>query len=320
LNKSKSTEKKLSKKLIYIFWHTYLEKGYEKKFDQIIRRQLSELISSKIINHAIEINVTVSPKGMSFIKNSILRAEASHLLPKFKFHEITIPYHEGVTLCKIKKISDNIVLKEKKGFVLYFHTKGSSYHPYYQLAPIDSWTKMMEYFNIRLWQNCLKILDKYHTCGCEIWSLGNNTKTEDEFFSSRFKREYWHYSGNFWWARMDYIANLLNPPEFFLKDDFNLDRKLSEFWILSSIGFKSSPLEHYPLHYTGQKYKRGIVHHYLDCYPFKYYSSGKQQPYPKLRKLFFSGEVGFPYNFLSKLKNALKLIIFKIFGKKFGSP
>ena len=319
MSNSNSIIKKTNKNPIYIFWHTYLAEGYEEKFFQIISRQLSTLISSKIINSAKEINVTASPKGMSLIKESILRKEANHLLPKFKFSEIKVPYHEGVTLCKIKEISDQKISKNIEGTVLYFHTKGSSYHPYYQLDPIDSWTKMMEYFNITLWKKCIKVIEKYYTCGCEIWALENNfERKETDTLSDKFKKEYWHYSGNFWWARMDYIANFLQPPVFFFKDNFNQDRKLSEFWILSSIGLKTSPLNHYPLHFTGQKYKRGIVQHYLDCYPFKHYASGGQKPHPKLKKLFFSGEVGFPYFFLSKFKNALNFILFKIFRKIIG--
>jgi len=316
LTYSNSIIKKNNKNPIYIFWHTYLADGYEERFVQIISRQLSKLISSEILNYAKEINVIASPKGISLIKKSILMKEANHFLPKFKFSEFKVPYHEGVTLSKIKEISDQEISKNIEGTVLYFHTKGSSYHPYYQLDPIDSWTKMMEYFNIILWKKCIKVLEKYYTCGCEIWSLADDVKKKEiETLSEKFKREYWHYSGNFWWARMDYIARLLQPPVFFFKNNFNQDRRLSEFWILSSIGLKTSPLNHYPLHFTGQKYKRGVVHHYLDCYPFKYYSSGGQKPCPKLKKIFFSGEVGFPYVLLSKLKNALNLILFKIFKK-----
>ena len=100
---SNSITKKTNKNPIYIFWHTYLADGYEEKFIQIISRQLSKLISSKILNYAKEINVIASPKGISLIKKSIYLKEANHFLPKFKFSEIKVPYHEGVTLCKIKE-------------------------------------------------------------------------------------------------------------------------------------------------------------------------------------------------------------------------
>lgn len=251
------------------------------------------------------------------IKELIFILGLNNFLPKIKFSLIKIPYHEGVTLKKIKEISDKKFAQNQIGLVLYFHTKGSSQHSHYQYEPIDSWTKMMEFFNLSSWKNCTKILEKYFTCGCEIWPLdSNNDFNKKNILSSKIKMEFWHYSGNFWWARMDYIANYLNSPSSFFINNFQIDRKLSEYWILSSIGIKTAPLEHYPLHFTGQKYKRGIVHHYLDLYPFKYYSHGGQEPSPKLKKLFFSGELGQPYFFISKVRNTLKLIILKIFSKK----
>lgn len=311
------SSKKPRKEQIYIFWHTFLTQDCEEKFLQIIKRQLSTLHESKIINNTKAINVTATNEGAKIIKDSITSLRLNHFLKKFKFFLVKEPYHERFTLSKIKEISDHIISKKQKGFVLYFHTKGSSLHPYYQEDPIDSWTKMMEFFNLSAWQNCIKILDKYFTCGCEMWALGRkNDINQKNIISSEIEGEFWHYSGNFWWARMDYIANLLNSPSLFFTDNFQLDRKLSEYWILSSIGIKSTPLQHYPLHFTGQKYKRGVVHHYLDLYPLRYYSNGGQTPIPKLKKIFFSGEVGQPYIFISKVRNLLNLIIFKLFGEK----
>tara|TARA_B100000242_G_C42985314_1_gene457338 strand:- start:97 stop:1080 length:984 start_codon:yes stop_codon:yes gene_type:complete len=305
------------KEPIYIFWHTFLIQGCEDKFIQIIKRQLFVLNSSTIINNVQEINITTSPLGLSFIKESIINLGLNHFLPKFKFFLIKDNYHEGVTLSKIKEISDQKISQNEKGLVLYFHTKGSSPHPYFQQDPIDSWTRMMEFFCISSWQKCIKILEKYFTCGCEMWSLGsNNDLNQINILSTKIKREFWHYSGNFWWARMDYIANYLNHPSFFFSENFQTDRKLSEYWILSSIGLKTTKLDHYPLHFTGQKYKRGIVHHYFDLYPFRYYSSGGQKPTPKLKKILFSGEVGQPYIFISKVRNALNLNILRFFSKK----
>ena len=308
--------KKQRKDPIYIFWHTFLHQNCEGKFEEIIKRQLSTLKSSGIINNAKEIYVTTSSRGELFINHHICDLGLNDFLLKFKFTLIKGSYHEGVTLNKIKEISDQKISQNKKGLILYFHSKGSSPHHEYQKGPIDSWTIMMEFFNISCWQNCVSILDKYFTCGCEMWSLdSNNKQNQKDILSSKVKREFWHYSGNFWWARMEYIAKLLNSPSFFFQNNFDIDRKLSEYWILSAIGLETSPWEHYPLHFTGEKYKRGIVHHYLDYYPYKYYCSGGQKPVPKLKKLFFSGEVGQPYIFISKFRNFVNLLIFKLFGK-----
>ena len=65
-----SIEKK-RKKPIFIFWHTFLDQFCEDKFKQIIKRQLSLLFTSKIINNAEKIYVTASPHGASLIKELI---------------------------------------------------------------------------------------------------------------------------------------------------------------------------------------------------------------------------------------------------------
>lgn len=288
----------IKKNTIYIFWHTFLYEGYEEKFEIIINRQLSILIESKIIFYAKDIYVTASMEGISLIKNLILRKDSERFLTKFKFFEIRKPYHEGYTLSKIKEISDKKISLNEKGLILYFHTKGSSPHPNFQLDPIESWTRCMEFFNISRWENCINILQKYYTCGCEMWSLGySSDMSQSDIFFSQIQREYWHYSGNFWWARMDYVSKFLHHPDSFSKGNFYIDRKMAEYWILSSIEASTSKLEHYPLHFTGKKYKRGIVNGYIDLYPFKYYASGSQQPSPTLKKINFNGELGQPYVF-----------------------
>ena len=76
---------KQKKEPIYIFWHTFLCEGYEEKFEQIINRQLSLLIDSKIINYAKDIYVTASSEGISLIKNSIIKKDAERFLEKFNW-------------------------------------------------------------------------------------------------------------------------------------------------------------------------------------------------------------------------------------------
>ena len=76
----------------------------------------------------------------------------------------------------------------------YIHTKGVT-------APNNpnqrDWRKYMEYFTIERYEDCIKALETYDVCGVNwhppLWDVKN-----------------YHFSGNFWWARAEYIKNL--PP------------------------------------------------------------------------------------------------------------
>ena len=70
---------------------------------------------------------------------------------------------------------------------------------------IDAWIDFMEYHLIEKYQKCLNILKHCHTCGC------NKNQTDGRMFQLGRWRS-WHYSGNFWWARNEYL-NLIPPAQ-----------------------------------------------------------------------------------------------------------
>jgi hypothetical protein len=81
------------------------------------------------------------------------------------------------------------------------------------------WRKYMEYFAIEQHQECINLLREYDICGVH-WR----------------EKPYPHYSGNFWWAKDDYIRRLVRPDEFLKENDTYRDimgsnRALAEFWI-----------------------------------------------------------------------------------------
>jgi len=91
----------------------------------------------------------------------------------------------------------------------YLHTKGVS-QPDYKKGG-DYWRNFMNYFNIERWRECKKGLESSEVAGCG-W--------RDEAVFNR------HFSGNFWWARGEYIKNL--PEVHSLNKE---DRFQAEFWI-----------------------------------------------------------------------------------------
>jgi hypothetical protein len=96
-------------------------------------------------------------------------------------HEFECP-----TLKVLKDTCDNV---EEPFAALYIHHKGVRHlnNP----AVLD-WRKYMEYFNIEQWRICVNRLENgWDTVGVD-WK----------------QQPTLHYSGNFWWARSDYIKKL----------------------------------------------------------------------------------------------------------------
>ena len=97
--------------------------------------------------------------------------------------------------------------------ILYLHTKGVSYE---RNECIDDWVDYMTYFCLERWHYCSTALNMFDTCGVDL-----------------VKQPALHYSGNFWWAKSDYIKKLKRPREIETVLD---ERHKAEFWICSEEG------------------------------------------------------------------------------------
>lgn len=75
--------------------------------------------------------------------------------------------------------------------ILYIHTKGVTYQDPRISKFVEDWRNMMIYFLVEKYSECLTLLDKYDTLGCD--------------YKEKPKR---HYSGNFWWSTSNYIKTL----------------------------------------------------------------------------------------------------------------
>lgn len=125
--------------------------------------------------------------------------------------------------------------------ILYFHTKGLTRSGY----NIDLWRMFMEHHNIDKWRLAASLLSK------EWVTYGVNLRNDTR---QLFGDDYYHYSGNFWWARSSYIKKL--------KKDFLLgsNRWEGEFWIgtggvpQSMYNYMDSGVDHYDNEYTLKNY------------------------------------------------------------------
>lgn len=89
----------------------------------------------------------------------------------------------------IKFLKDRCDAEEEPFAALYIHHKGIRY---IDNPACRDWRHYMEHFNVTKWRDCVEKLEEgYDTVGVD-WK-----ETPGK-----------HYSGNFWWARSDYVKKL----------------------------------------------------------------------------------------------------------------
>jgi len=141
--------------------------------------------------------------------------------------------HEIPTLNKIKEFSKT----NPNSYILYLHTKGISWPDDYQNE--NDWIDMMLYFLVHRFRQCISKLNKgYETLGCNYTTKAHG-------------KEIPHYSGNFWWAKAEYLdqLNSLSPKS---------HRNDAEFWLMKQkpnwYCVFDSKVDHYKTRYPKEKY------------------------------------------------------------------
>ena len=127
--------------------------------------------------------------------------------PKFK----CIFYSKNKSIFEYRAINSILDFCKKNNdvYVYYFHTKGCTRYK----TPVEEncrrWRHYMEYYNFKCYQEAIDALETHDTCGT---------------LYSWWKAK--HYSGNFWWAKGDYIKKL--KPLKIGEDRFDTEK-----WIMS---------------------------------------------------------------------------------------
>ena len=205
------------------FWHIG---ALNDNVEKILDRQYKRIKESGLIEGGVEIKVCIINK----------LKEDTKTLKKIK-NEFNVIYeiedgYECSTMYEIWKYSK----KNPNKFIGYIHSKGVTRETN---KNVEDWTNYLEYYTIDKWKENIKYLKEgYDSVGC-------NLKKEDTT----------HYSGNFWWARSNYIGRNENPINFSYSDD---KRKCSEHWLLKNSGkfkeLKNSGINHYNEPYGEDNY------------------------------------------------------------------
>jgi hypothetical protein len=91
---------------------------------------------------------------------------------------------------------------EDENFIFYFHSKGVSNKIN---CPTQNWRKILDFYTISKWKINLELVKKYNAVGC---------------FLTRWPTH--HFSGNFWWAKIDYIIDLPDCEDHYLASEMFL--------------------------------------------------------------------------------------------------
>lgn len=191
-----------------IFWHIYGINHWK----NIVNEQISSIINTNLIDKINNIYVTFIGNDKNDI-NWLLNIDKKIILDKFD----TNPFHyEKLCLHSLLEWSHH-----NNSNILYIHAKGVS-RP--KNKNVQNWRKMMEHFLIGNHQECIQKLNHgYDAIGCLLTNNGNSAKIKNE-------NHKYHFSGNFWWSKTNYIKTLPPIPDI----DLSIQKNywLCERWIL----------------------------------------------------------------------------------------
>lgn len=205
---------------LQIFYHIFFETNWY----EIVSEQLNRLKTSKLLdNSQLKIGVVY---GLGVNKDSNL--EKLNLLLK-QYYNYKILYVEPTGCCgessTLNKLSDFCIKNNDKFNILYIHTKGITQHNTIREVPVAEWRRMMEYFLIDNWKECISKLDEgYDCCGINYQNHAANIKNKTTLIKI--------FNGNFFWVQSEYVKTLDSSILF-------EHRYSAENWILSNENHKS---------------------------------------------------------------------------------
>lgn len=232
---------------IHLFHHAVDLPNSETVFSE----QLDRIINSGILQDQSTYHICINGNLNSFEDHFNRIAKYSNI--KIIHVADNYKYWEYPTLTYLKNFVDN---SKDCEYVAYIHMKGSS-NPTFQNT--KDWRRLMEFFIIDNYKKSINYLGNgYNIAGVNWHNGGINC----------------HFSGNFWWARADYIRTLNhipNPTKIIQGTRSPITNNFynSQNWIFDCEAWIGS----------GQFRQKEIfnsgTHHYRDPYPEHFYINHK---------------------------------------------
>jgi hypothetical protein len=179
---------------IFIYYHVFLIGNWL----EIMKEQINTLIKSGLYeNCCIKIGALHEPRDEeqpAILKSYLKKYDNIHI----QFLKENTGFAESETLSVMKDDCDAF---NKNRNILYIHTKGVTQYQTEKQTPVANWRRMMEYFLIENWKECiLKLNNGYDCCGINHQTHAGNIYGEVQKIHI--------FNGNFFWANSDYIKKL----------------------------------------------------------------------------------------------------------------
>lgn len=208
---------------IYGFMHVAMMGEWQ----AIVAEQLLKLRASGLYDKTAKLRVGIvggSAEEFPFADNKIEVAYASPRLKDAEFATLSLVEAQA---------------RQEPSLVYYLHTKGVSH----ENPCVSDWRRLMEHFLILRHEDCVRALASHDICGVD-W----------------LRRPEPHFSGNFWWARSEYVRRLPSLRAWLRPDGWDFaNRHACEWWIGMGASprvacLHSSPIDHYRDLYPRSRY------------------------------------------------------------------
>lgn len=228
-------------KNILIYFHICTINNWQ----NIVTKLFNKIKSSGLLDTITELRLIVLGTELDKVKQIMC-----HPKVRIVFHSSDISLYERPALNQIKKDC------EKQDFyLLYVHSKGVQKRNERRINNINDWIDMMIYYLIDGHSVCVDYLEFFDAIGTNLVTAPQQIIKKSSSLSDH--KDSYHFSGNFWWSKSEYIKTL---PE-------NIGPKYldPEMWIGRGTGIlyslHQSNLNHYVSSYPIEKYKDTNVYH-----------------------------------------------------------
>ena len=249
-----------------VFWHITLLPNLEWRARDVLGRQFALLRDSGLLDHAqVHVGLVRLDNYTVPVLDAILRHPNVRVAA-----EVTQGFECTTTgpLWQFARAVDKCCRREqccgtRVRPVLYMHSRAMHRLPGKpDFEPATSWTQMLEYFNIEHWRAAVNTIELNGavTAGCEMFPHRPRWRNRTSTF---------HYSGNFWWAAVPYLARLPDPVSWAARAPPKAYRyECGEDWLLLNRD-PQHPEAHAELHVTRHSdiaWTEGRVHSYKQSY------------------------------------------------------
>ena len=158
-------------------------------WEQIAKEQIAMLHASGLGEACDHLTVTIVGSEIraarALFRTCPFRKKVQIIHASKNLHRYEFPAIERIRL---------IAEKAPNAKILYLHTKGVTHYRSPTEQNVRLWRQYLEYFAITQWKACVEALESFDLCGVD-WIDGAEWLKHPEF----------HFSGNFWWSRADYL-------------------------------------------------------------------------------------------------------------------